>query len=278
MNSILDNITKEDIIAEIQLLLNSDVAHKKVVVVVEGLDDIRFISGMCFNNENVLVIQSYSGKLGAIDIIQNYINEQRVIAILDKDYCTCTEENKIFYYDYCCLEMMLISSVENFNNIFKEYIYPDRLSSEEFKEYLLKQLKCISLLRKINEEKNLGIEFYRISINDLYKNNKIDIKEFKKQINERNNNYLKEHKEIEQQLDNEYNQEMDKTQLLEITNGHDFCEMLAIVSRLHNRKGISRNIIESMLRCSYRESDFYRTKLFQDLKEYGDENKIIILN
>lgn len=278
MNSILDNITEKDIIAEIQLLLDSDIAHEKVVVVVEGLDDIKFINGMCFNNENVLVIQSYSGKLGAIDIVDNYTEEQRVIAILDKDYSNSTRENNIFYYDYCCLEMMLISSVENFNNLFKECIYPDKLSSEEFKRYLLQELKCISLLRKINEEKNLGIEFYRISINDLYRKNKISIEDFKNQVNERNDRYLETNEEIERQLDIEYNREMDMTHLMEITNGHDFCEILAIESRLHNRKGISRNMIQSMLRCSYRESDFNKTKLYYDLKEYGNTNKIIIFN
>ena len=269
MNSIVDNITREDIISEIQLLLNADIAHKKVVILVEGLDDIKFIRGMCFNIDNILVIQSYSGKLGVIDIMQNYTSEKRVISILDKDYCNKQGGEKIFYYDYCCLEMMLISSEDSFENIFKEYIYLESLSSIEFKEYLLNQLKCFSLLRKINEEENLGIEFYRISINDLYKNNKINIEDFKDQVNKRNKEILINNKDIETRLDNEYQKKMDMVQLLEITNGHDFCEMFASVSRLHKRRGVSKNIIESTLRCSYRDSDFYKTKLFKELRDIG---------
>lgn len=274
MNSIVDNITREDIISEIQLLLNADIAHKKVVILVEGLDDIKFIRGMCFNIDNILVIQSYSGKLGVIDIMQNYTSEKRVISILDKDYCNKQGGEKIFYYDYCCLEMMLISSEDSFENIFKEYIYLESLSSIEFKEYLLNQLKCFSLLRKINEEENLGIEFYRISINDLYKNNKINIEDFKDQVNKRNKEILINNKDIETRLDNEYQKKMDMVQLLEITNGHDFCEMFASVSRLHKRRGVSKNIIESTLRCSYRDSDFYKTKLFKELRDYENRNKI----
>ena len=303
MNSIVDNITREDIISEIQLLLNADIAHKKVVILVEGLDDIKFIRGMCFNIDNILVIQSYSGKLGVIDIMQNYTSEKRVISILDKDYCNKQGGEKIFYYDYCCLEMMLISSEDSFENIFKEYIYLESLSSIEFKEYLLNQLKCFSLLRKINEEENLGIEFYRISINDLYKNpilriefpedvevvniNKLallydselqgetsSLEDFKDQVNKRNKEILINNKDIETRLDNEYQKKMDMVQLLEITNGHDFCEMFASVSRLHKRRGVSKNIIESTLRCSYRDSDFYKTKLFKELRDYENRNKI----
>ena len=44
-NSILSNLSKEDIIAEIRLTLATDFEHKKAVVIVEGEDDIQFFNG-----------------------------------------------------------------------------------------------------------------------------------------------------------------------------------------------------------------------------------------
>lgn len=276
MNSIIDNITKEDSIAEIHLLLDSDIEHEKIVMVVEGLDDTKFINSVCFYKEKIITVQSYSGKIGVTEIMENYNDEKRVIAIRDRDYSNCKEEKGMFYYDYCCLEMMLISSRENFENIYNEYIYPSEMDSETTKEYILEQLKYISLLRKMNEEEELGLELYKIKINNVY-DDTINIEKYKHFLNLRNDNFLKRNVELEKRLDTEYSKELDMKELLNITNGHDFCELLAIIAREHKRKGISKENMQSVLRCSYRKEDFSKTELYKKLREYETLNNIIIM-
>ena len=276
MNSITDNIKKEDIIAEIQLLLDSDIEHEKVIVVVEGLDDTKFLNGIGVDKEKVSTVQSYAGKIGVTEIMKNYNNEKRVIAIIDRDYSNCKEENGIFYYDYCCLEMMLISSKESFENVYNEFIYPSNMDSEETKIFILEQLKYISLLRKINENEKLGIELHRIKINNVY-DGIINIEMYKQLLNRRNNGFLEINIEIEKRVNAEYSKKLDIEGLLNITNGHDFCDLFAIIARDHKRKGISKENIQSAIRCSYRKEDFAKTILYKSLKEYEALNNISII-
>ena len=56
---------------------------------------------------------------------------------------------------------------------------------EDFRMLCLNELKYISLLRKINEEEKLGIDFGRMSISNVFNNGKINIGGLKKQINEK---------------------------------------------------------------------------------------------
>ena len=61
-NSIRDNITKDEIIAEIQLELDADITHNLSIVVVEGIDDVTFFRGKLA--QNVDIKESFSGKDG----------------------------------------------------------------------------------------------------------------------------------------------------------------------------------------------------------------------
>lgn len=275
MNSITDSITREDMIAEIKLLLDGDITHKKVVIVVEGLDDIKFINSMCFDSDNT-VIQSYSGKIGVLDIIDNYKEEKRVIAILDRDYSISTYSDNVFYYDYCCLEMMLISNNDNFANIYNEYVFSNKWDYEKLRLHCLNQLRCISFLRKINWEKSLGINFNKISINNLYNCNEIKMIDFRDMINKRHNSFFIENEDIYKEIQFYYKQEENYEELLNITNGHDFCELLANIARENTGKGTSKEIIQRALRCSYRKEDFCNTMLYKNLKEYEVERGLKI--
>ncbi len=275
MNSITANITREDMIAEIKLLLDADITHKKVVIVVEGLDDIKFINSMCFDSDNT-VMQSYSGKIGVLDIIDNYKEEKRVIAILDRDYSISTYSDNVFYYDYCCLEMMLISNNDNFANIYNEYVFSNKWNYEKLRLHCLNQLRCISFLRKINWEKGLGINFKKLSINNLYNCNEIRMIDFEEMINQRYNNFFIENEDLFKEIQFYCKQEENYEELLNITNGHDFCEFLANIARENTGNGTSKEIIQRVLRCSYRKEDFCNTMLYKNLKKYEVERELKI--
>lgn len=73
-----------------------------------------------------------------------------------------------------------------------------------------------------------------------------------------------------------YEQEENYEELLNLTNGHDFCELLANIARKNTGNGTSKEIIQRALRCSYRKEDFCNTMLYKNLKEYEVERELTI--
>ena len=154
-NSILNNLDKDTTISEIKLQLDADIEKKNVFIVVEGQNDITCLCK--FFSDNVVLSESFSGKQGVEEIV-SFFNNSRVIGIRDRDYKLEQESNKIFYYDFCCLEMMLINCDEVFKNLCIEY-YDVKHSYLNFRLFLLSKLKKISLTRKFNEILFWGINF-----------------------------------------------------------------------------------------------------------------------
>jgi len=70
-----------------------------------------------------VIYESFSGKNGVDEIISEPIIENtRVIGLRDKDYLQEVINERMFLYDFSCLEMMLISRDEVFQNICHEFI------------------------------------------------------------------------------------------------------------------------------------------------------------
>lgn len=57
-NSIRVNMTKEDIISEIQLLKSADIERKSVYLIVEGTDDIKFFNKRL--SSDIQIYESFS--------------------------------------------------------------------------------------------------------------------------------------------------------------------------------------------------------------------------
>jgi hypothetical protein len=68
---------------------------------------------------------------------------------------------------------------------------------------------------------------------------------------------------------------------LDVTNGHDFVEVLRVYcveSRSDSRRrSLSDKIIGGALRCAYLLDAFKRTKLYAALVDYGDKNGLSIV-
>lgn len=60
-NSIQNNLTKDDLIAEIRLTLGADFKREHTVIIVEGEDDISFFNGKL--SSNVDIRESFSGSM-----------------------------------------------------------------------------------------------------------------------------------------------------------------------------------------------------------------------
>uniref|UniRef100_UPI004056AB40 DUF4435 domain-containing protein n=1 Tax=Agathobacter sp. TaxID=2021311 RepID=UPI004056AB40 len=150
-NSIRSNLTKDYIISDLRLSLSDDIYREKVFVVVEGEDDIKFLKSY-LNNETTVLYESYDGKNGVSEIVKNFFStDKRVIGIRDRDYLIYEESPKIFFYDNCCLEMMIVENEEVFNSIYNEF-YKGEMQPMELLNKMLTELKILSIIRMYNEK------------------------------------------------------------------------------------------------------------------------------
>lgn len=143
---------KKDFIIEskIRLLINADINNNKTYILVEGNDDINLLRHMM--NDNIDII-GCNGKESILKIVKN-IDKVNCIGIIDMDYEYNYNNTRIFLYDYCCLEMMIISDKGIIKKIAKEF----KISVNKILDILF-SLLFISLMRKYNYYNKLNIDF-----------------------------------------------------------------------------------------------------------------------
>ena len=270
-NSIKSNLSKETAISQIKLSLGADIKKENMIIVVEGQDDIKFLRKFC--KPNTKIFESYSGKQGVEEIIcSKIINDFRVIGIRDKDYCNTPIYNRIFFYDKCCLEMMILSFDEIFESLYSEF-YNGKINSYELKELIFKELYKISITRKYNEENGLSIKFSGLNFNNLITNDKLELPTFINELKKINSGkYIPN---FERLLNSKVEEEVD---YFNITNGHDFLYFFKTIcdKSKNNTTGISKDAIPSAIRTSFSKIHFKLTKLYQTTKEYCKNNTLYL--
>lgn len=275
-NSIRSNLTKDYIISDLRLSLSDDIYREKVFIVVEGEDDIKFLKSY-LNGDTTVLYESYDGKNGVSEIVKDFFSaDKRVIGIRDRDYLSYEESPKIFFYDNCCLEMMIVENEEVFNSIYNEF-YKGDMKSKELLNKMLMELKFLSIIRMYNEKFQWEINLRALSINkvfiqDIYG---IDNEKVVNELNKINDNIIDDNK---LGMINEYGNQVQTVQeLLNITQGHDFSSFFAAICNTHTNKGINNKSVEMALRCSYRNKDFTETRLHNSLLTYQENLGILFL-
>lgn len=162
-NSIQSNLTKDDLIAEIRLTLGADFKREHTVIIVEGEDDISFLTE---SSLQMWTSVSLFRKRGVLEIVSLF-SDSRVIGVCDVDYDTGTPSPQILYYDYSCLEMMLISSDSAFTPFFHTY-YRGKAGFAEIRLKLLQELKWLSCYRKLNSIFGWAICFNGLSMKKAF--------------------------------------------------------------------------------------------------------------
>lgn len=265
-------------IAEIRLTLGADFKREHTVIIVEGEDDISFFNGKL--SSNVDIRESFSGKRGVLEIVSLF-SDSRVIGVCDVDYDTGTPSPQILYYDYSCLEMMLISSDSAFTPFFHTY-YRGKAGFAEIRLKLLQELKWLSCYRKLNSIFGWAICFNGLSMKKAFETETRNINTAKiiSQIRELNPS-LTEH--IRRQVDQvhiEYDKKHDLPELLSITQGHDFLDYFReLCSTTWPKCGkfpSSRELSRALV-TSFRQDDFKRTVLYQQLDSYQNAYHLKIL-
>lgn len=281
-NSIWSNMDKDSIINEIRSTLSYP-GNQSVFVVVEGADDVDF-----FHEErrsaDAVVVESYSGKEGVIDIVKQF--SKRVIGICDHDYETPVMHDRIFYYDHCCLEMMIVANDAYVNRIFRKIC--GNYSEEEFgvklRDKILLELKWISVFRQLNYQNQWGVNFGKNKqspVSAIMNRDKSggEEKTFQQsnaesEINQRSDRFIDNHAEKYQDvLDACGSFPSDIQSLLDITQGHDFIQCLS--SRF--KKNIAESHVKDLLIQGYTMSHFCNTELCEALRKYEGEHDLQIL-
>ncbi len=274
-NSIRSNLSKEDIISDISLCIGADIYRENIYLLVEGEDDISLIHP--YLSDNVLLYESYDGKNGVESIVnERFADNLRVIGIRDKDYQSEPSSNKIFFYDYGCMEMMLISNDEIFDNLCFEY-YRGGRSSTILREEILVQLKYLSIIRMLNEKESWGITIKGISINNAWNSSeeKIDNDVIISRLIAINPNGIAQDKL--RRVEQDYVVEWSKNDYFNNTQGHDFSTLFATICNQYKKKGIKYTEVEASARCIFRWSDFARTNLCHKINEYSVANSLDIM-
>lgn len=272
-NSIKKNLTKDSIISNIKLLLGADIEKKKAFIVVEGEDDIKFLRK--FVEENVTLYESFSGKCGVEEIVNsNEICDFRVIGIRDKDYCSDVNNNRIFFYDRCCLEMMIVDYDESFDSIYCEF-YKGETTLTDLKKHILNELFKVSKARKYNEENKIGINFNGLSFQKIIDNEyKLDKEKFIQQLKKLNSGKSIDFNNINNIINE--SESLERFNLLDITNGHDFIFFFKVICHKNcDRNYANEKEISSVLRGSFGKNSLKKTNLYKNVNHYFD-NKIRI--
>lgn len=264
-NSIKSNLPIETSISETILLVNAN----HICLIVEGAEDYKFWKKFIIT-ENVKIIRSYAGKHG-VEKIVDQVNHIRAIGVRDKDYCTIKNQKRIFFYDRCCMEMMIISADEVYDSLCSEFLLDDPSSKNIEKIHILRELFTLSKLRKYNEEKCKGISFQGLDVYNFVDNrNKLDLSKAKEKLSKLNPN-----KTLDLTIDDV--QELTIDNLLDITNGHDFIGFFKGVCDNYNQRSVDVKHLSSALRVAYNLPLFKDTNLYQSIIKYSENNCLKIL-
>ncbi len=277
-NSIRCNMDKDAITADIRMTLGADFNRQKVIVVVEGQDDIEFLNGKLSNN--VDMYESFSGIEGVKEIVSKF-SEKRVLGICDKDYSVPDPTVNIVYYDYSCLEMMLVSNVEVFKS-FVDNFYYGRETAENILMKILTNLKWLSIFRKLNSENSWGIRFKGVSIAAacVGTDSTISVEILLQKLMQINQDLITSHREYLTAVSNACRKELSVDTYLNITQGHDFIDYFHKIAQESSpiRRTVRKDSLFSGLCCAFRETDFKATQFYRYLKDYAETNSIQLVS
>ena len=269
VNSIRDNLDIRDTISEIKLLITSN--PDIVCVLVEGPIDNRVLRYLL--SENVSIIESFGGKRGIIEILeQHFPNDTRVIGIRDCDYSTRNSRFGCFYYDYSCLEMMIVSIKSCFYRLYSFFFKGGESDADGFLLSCFGYLLLISVIRQQNEINRWNICFKGVNVASVFDE---DLNAMEKRLVDRINTC-----NPDKQLDSSKMQlvlslaqkKYNESDFLNLTNGHDFISLFQHFCKNHSVKEV-----ENSLFCSLGKNEFKETSLYRSLLEYQETTGLEIV-
>lgn len=270
-NSVLESQTTDSIASQIKLLLTYTIANDKVLIIVEGTDDKKFYSRY-FDETNTMIYQAI-GCDRLNEIVKNNIeNKDHFIVIKDADFChimhVSSQYSNMFMTDAHDYEMMIVTSTDSFwKALLHEYLENNKVILNEVKK-VPEEIQMYSWLKLYSMVKTLNVNFKSFKLSLVYDGEEpVSQDKCFDKLASMPKSIMRhiEKLDFDQTLAN-----YAAYDLMQLTNGHDFCEGVCYKYRKMTGKSLSTKEIESCLRLSFSEDDFKTTNLYKNISVWAN--------
>lgn len=263
----------------LHLRLSMPDAHNKVIVLVEGKDDVPFYRKF-FKSDNVLVAPCFG--CGFVPQIQAYLKKSKklnhCLVIIDSDFSNLTgredHEADHFYTQYHDVEMELIAVAKVFENAMR----PEGVTTVSFQQRtaILQELRCLSMARFFNMARHQ-------SLTD--EGNELDLRTLtaaELSTGESISKYFtptkpKRVKSFNVKSFNRFAEDNATAEPLQITNGHDFLNRWSYRLNRDGYRVFEEEELRDALVNAYKECYILQNNLYKALKHYAKQHHLDIM-
>jgi hypothetical protein len=272
----------------------------QIIVLVEAEANCLFFKNLL--DKQTCKFFATNGFENLLFILEKYKTDAKilVLGIIDADFRringNITVLENLFMTDYHDTEIMMSFSGA-WKKLLNKYSQETKLENFEkqnqtnLRDFLLKTLKKLSLIRLINEKQKLELKFKSsikggfkyIDYDDFVNSNtlEIDLDKLLKTIENKSQKtgFLTQNIQFKADLQGLLEQNFD---LKELSNGHDLMNILALslskaIGNYASSSKISASQLENDLILAYHFTDFQQTNLYADLKEWQTKNNFLVL-
>lgn len=276
-------MTPEDIIAEMRMERQ---AFAGVFLMVEGASDVkRFNSVFKRDTCSYVVCWGKAKLLDALCELNNETSQDKYLAMADADFDRILEnllvEDNLIYSDYhdFDLDMVLTSLFEEYINKVGDAKKIENLGGQTIvKGKIISSLLPLTKLKYYNVSKASGVDLSSFDWSSCYDCEIFNASKFLAKVTKKASPSGEFAKEYLDESELYWNDQID---LLQATNGHDFCRAIGINlrSKIGNRKQQQSWMEEIELHFSlgYNHVHFSETNVFNQLYEWQEAKNVDIL-
>lgn len=274
--SLRNSVNATDKINDIRLSLNTEIGSKIIWILVEGEDDCK-VYPKFFDEENTKVEFVNGGKGQLIIALNTLTNEtEQVIGIQDADFLHLDKQyptvKNLFFTDFHDIEITMLNFEDVRCNLLTEYKLQNQ--ADKIWKNVLTEASLIAYIRWYNEENCCKILFSGLGIGNLVDivNGKISLR-YNNILDELNNRSSNKKELLTTENIDNYKQNFQTTDLLNLCNGHDVTALLSLVIG----GKVSHVEFCRHLRLSFQMTHFARTKLYTDIYNWQNSHGYKIL-
>jgi hypothetical protein len=275
------DITYQDKINELRLDLSHPNNRGIVFILLEGKSDVRLFRKL-FNLTYCKVENIPGGKVKLEQCVNELTSVNSLtIGIRDADFANIQNSSElkknIFLTDFHDMEMSLIAEDEVFSSLLFEYTSLEENQHFFIREVILTSIQKIGYLKFINETENLEFTFSP-GFQDLllFPNADIDFQQyFARVIAKSPSAKVTDINRILEKIEILKQRNIDSYQ---INNGHDFLKAMSKYIKDIGENALGEESICSALRMTFTIGHFKKTKLFNNIKSWADQNGKTIYN
>ncbi len=274
------DITYQDKLNELNLDIRHPNSRGKVFVILEGESDVKLYRKL-FHEDNCKVERIPGAKIKVEECVQTLIpTYSLIIGIRDADFTHLNQNpyNKVnvFLTDFHDMEMMLVSTDKLFSSLLFDHTNLTKDQHSVIRNNLLSVIEPIGYLKWLNELEELGLNF-EPGFNDLlsFASWSINFDSYISRVLGKSlNPKITDRTVILQKIEVLKSKTPD---IYQLCNGHDFFKaLLQYINLQHNATKVNSENIASACRMVYNETYYQTTELYQNTKQWADDNNCVI--